>query len=47
MAGSLNVIIILNFVDLLNDRKRIIINVSYRNLSSGTNSSTLRGNIGQ
>jgi hypothetical protein len=40
-------LIILNVVDLLKElRMIIIINVSHCNLFSGTNSSTVRGNIG-
>jgi len=38
--------VILHFLDLLKELRRIIINVNHRNLTSGTNSSTVRGNIG-
>lgn len=46
MEGSRNFMIILNFVVLFKEQRRIIINVRNRNLSSGTNSKTVRGNIG-
>jgi len=47
VEGSLNFMIIINFVDLLKElRRRIIMNINHRNLSSGTNYRMLRGIIG-
>jgi hypothetical protein len=45
VEGSRNFMIILNFVDLLKELRTVIINVSHRNLSSGTNSRTVCGII--
>jgi len=47
VEGSLNFMIILNFVDLLKElRRRITININQLNLCSGTNSRILREIIG-